>query len=193
MVYSLHPSWPTSIPISSQVKRTTVIPASYHVSHLYMVQLFSFLRSIQNLRLPSFFQTRTTALAHGPCDFWMAPISSISWIWVLTSLYMWEVYVSNTPWRASSLLPLFYAWSEQFCPGPGHCRQTGVPIWAAAPWPVPALVWATPWGLRGLGPPRPILFGVCYWIPQKSLLGGPLVAPGWQGLPVQPQSLWGFL
>ena len=33
-----------------------------------MVQLF--LRSKQDLRLPSFFQTRTTALAHGLCDFW---------------------------------------------------------------------------------------------------------------------------
>ena len=55
-----------------------------------MVQLFSFLRSIQNLRLLSFFQTRTTALVHGLCDFQVALISSISCIWTLTSSYMWE-------------------------------------------------------------------------------------------------------
>ena len=53
-----------------------------------MVQLFSFLRSIQNLRLLSFFQTRTTVLAHGLCNLWIAPISSISWIWALTSSYI---------------------------------------------------------------------------------------------------------
>ena len=54
-----------------------------------MVQLFSFLRSIQNLRQPSFFKTRTTVLAHGLCDFGIAPISSISWIWALMLSYMW--------------------------------------------------------------------------------------------------------
>ena len=54
-----------------------------------MVHSFSFLRSIQNLRPPSFFQTNTTALAHGLCHLWIAPISNISWIWALTSSYMW--------------------------------------------------------------------------------------------------------
>ena len=54
-----------------------------------MVQLFSFLRSTQNLRLLSFFWTRTTALAHGLCNYQMTPISSIYWIWALTSSYMW--------------------------------------------------------------------------------------------------------
>ena len=53
-----------------------------------MVQLFSFLRSIQNLRLSYFFQTRTTVLAHGLLTFWIAPLSSISWIWALTLSYM---------------------------------------------------------------------------------------------------------
>ena len=55
-----------------------------------MVQLFSFLRLIQNPRLLSFFWTRTTALAHGLCDFWIAPISSTSWMSALTSSWMWE-------------------------------------------------------------------------------------------------------
>ena len=55
----------------------------------FTVQLFNFLRSIQNLRLPFFFLTRTTILAHGLCDFQMAPISSISWRWAFTSLYIW--------------------------------------------------------------------------------------------------------
>ena len=54
-----------------------------------MVCSFSFLRSIQNLRPPSFFQTNTTALANRLCDLWMAPISNISWIWALTLLYIW--------------------------------------------------------------------------------------------------------
>ena len=31
-----------------------------------------------------------------------------------------------------------------FCLGPGHCRQTSVAIWAAATWPVPVLLQATP-------------------------------------------------
>ena len=42
-----------------------------------MVELFSFLRWIQNLSLPSFLRTRTTVLAHGLYDFQIAPISSI--------------------------------------------------------------------------------------------------------------------
>ena len=54
-----------------------------------MVHSFSFLRSIQNLRPSSFFWTNTTALAHGLCDLWMTPISNISWIWALTSSYIW--------------------------------------------------------------------------------------------------------
>ena len=89
-----------------------------------------------------------------------------------------EVYIGNTSWRVFNLSPLFYAWSEQFYPGPGHCGQTGVPIWAAALWLVPALVWATPWDLGGQGPLRPIPFWVWYWVPWKSLLGGPPVVPG---------------
>ena len=54
-----------------------------------MVCSFSFLRSIQNLRPPSFFQTNTTALAHGLCDLRMAPVSNISWIWALMLSYIW--------------------------------------------------------------------------------------------------------
>ena len=71
-----------------------------------------------------------------------------------------EVYVSNTPWRASDLLPQFYVWSEQFYPGPGCCRQTDVPIWAAAPSAVPAQVRVTPWDLGDPGPPRLIPFAI---------------------------------
>ena len=158
-----------------------------------MVQLFSFLRLIQNLRLPSFFWTRTTVLAHGLCDFWIAPISSISQIWALTLLlYMCGVYISSALWRVSNLLPLFYAWSEQFCPGLGCCTQTGVPIWAAILWSASGPVWAILWGLGDPGPTRPIPFGIFHWIPQKSWWGGLPVAPGWQGHPSQPQPLWGF-
>ena len=54
-----------------------------------MCHSFSFLRSIQNLRPPSFFQTNTTALAHRLCDLWMAPMSNISWILALRSSYIW--------------------------------------------------------------------------------------------------------
>ena len=54
-----------------------------------MVCLFSFLRSIQNLRPPSYFRTNTTALTHGLCDLQIAPISNISWIWALMSSYIW--------------------------------------------------------------------------------------------------------
>ena len=101
-----------------------------------------------------------------------------------------EIYIGNAPWRVSDLLPLFYAWSEQFFQGPGCCGQTGAPIWAAALWSLPAQALTTPWGLGGPGPPRPTSFGDCYWIPWKSLLGGPPVALGWQAQPGQPQSLW---
>ena len=40
----------------------------------FTVQLLSFLRSMLNLRLPSFFQTRTTVLAHRLCNGWIADI-----------------------------------------------------------------------------------------------------------------------
>ena len=200
MVYFPHPSWPVSMPTSGQVKRTTESPVSYQsVLSMWgseyaslMVWLFSFVRSIQNLRLLSFFQTWTTVLAHGLCDFQMAPISSISWIWPSHHHTCGEVYVGSTLWRVSDPLCLIYAWSEQFCPVPGCCTQTGVPIWAAILWPASVPIWAMLSGLVGPGPPRPILFGVCHWPPQKSLLGGLLVAPGWQGQLVQPQPLLGF-
>ena len=54
-----------------------------------MVHSFSILRSIQNLRTPSFFPTNTTALANGLGDLWIAPISNISWIWALMLSYIW--------------------------------------------------------------------------------------------------------
>ena len=43
----------------------------------FTVLLFNFLRSIQNLNSPDFFQTRTTALAHGLHDLLIAPTSNI--------------------------------------------------------------------------------------------------------------------
>ena len=43
-----------------------------------MVREFRCLRSIQNLKLPSFLRTRTTALAHGLHECQMAPILSMS-------------------------------------------------------------------------------------------------------------------
>ena len=78
-----------------------------------MVQLFSFLRSIHNLRLLSFFQTRTTGLAHGLYNFWMAPMSSISWRWALMSSYMWggicwSCFLKGI-WFVSSILYLIKA------------------------------------------------------------------------------------
>ena len=50
-----------------------------------MVREFRCLRSIQNLKLPSFLCTRTTALAHGLHEHRMAPILSMSCRWFLTS------------------------------------------------------------------------------------------------------------
>ena len=52
-----------------------------------MVLLLSFLWSIQNVKLPSFFQTNTTGLAHGLVDHCMVPISNISCRCFLTSSY----------------------------------------------------------------------------------------------------------
>ena len=72
----------------------------------------------------------------------------------------WEVYIGNTPWRTSNPLTLFCVWSEQFCPSPVHCMQTGAPIWAATPWPASALILAILEDLAGPGPARPILFVV---------------------------------
>ena len=46
---------------------------------------FNLCRSIQNLRIPSFFLTNTTALAQELLDFLIAPISSISCKCFLTS------------------------------------------------------------------------------------------------------------
>ena len=74
-----------------------------------MVQLFSFLRSIQNLRLPSFFWTRTTALAHGLCDFQIAPISSISLMWSLMwGGVHWKCSLKGI-WSVTSILCLIRA------------------------------------------------------------------------------------
>ena len=109
---------------------------------------------IQNIRLPSFFWTRTTMLAHRLCDFLMAPISSISWRCAFTSSYIWGLYVGNTPWRPSSLLTWSGAWSKMFCLDPGCCGQIVVPIWVAAPWPVAVLLWATPQGTGGFNASR---------------------------------------
>ena len=78
-----------------------------------MVHSFSFLRSIQNLRPPSFFRTNTTALAHGLCDLQMAQLSNISWIWALTLSYIWggiHPYLSlNGVWSVSLILCLVRA------------------------------------------------------------------------------------
>ena len=53
------------------------------------VQLFSFHRSRQSLRVPSFFLTRTTALAHELKLFPITPISTISWRCCFTSSKRW--------------------------------------------------------------------------------------------------------
>ena len=95
---SPHPSQPASTWTSGQVRRTIGIPADYWGSHQCGVAnkhpwwsgLFSFLRSIQNLRLPSSFQDQDHhALSHGLCDFQMALISSISCRWAFSSSYTW--------------------------------------------------------------------------------------------------------
>ena len=201
MVYSPHPSWPANIPTSGQLKRATAVPASYQGSHLYgVVSMHPWWSGYS----ASWGQYRTS----GSCPFSRPGLLCYCTDCVTSGWHEYpaspgygsschhtyeEVYIGNSPWRATDLLPRFYVWSKQFCPGPGCCGQTGVPIWAATLWPVPVQAQTTIWGLGGPGPPRPISFGVCYWIPWKSLLGGPPVALGWQGQPAQPQSLWGFL
>ena len=52
-----------------------------------IVREFNFLRSMQNLKLPSFFLTNTTGLAHGLLERLIAPISSISLRCFHTSSY----------------------------------------------------------------------------------------------------------
>ena len=57
---------------SKQSKESSILG---RVCTSLMVLLLSFLRSIQNLKLPSFFQTNTIGLAHGLVDHCMALIS----------------------------------------------------------------------------------------------------------------------
>ena len=52
-----------------------------------IVRLLSFLKSMQNCRLPSFLWTSTTGLAQGLVDHHIAPISNISCKCFLTSSY----------------------------------------------------------------------------------------------------------
>ena len=94
---------------------------------------------MQNLRLLSFFQTKTTALAYWLWDFQMAPMSSISWRWAFISLYIWGIFASSALWKTSGQSTHHDIWVGTTFPGPGHCGQTSVPIWSAAPWPVFAL------------------------------------------------------
>ena len=82
-----------------------------------------------------------------------------------------EVYVGNTPWRVSDPLILSCVWSGQFCPGPGHCMQTGVPIWAATLWPVSALILTILGDLVGIRPPRLIPFGILWFDSLEVLVG----------------------
>ena len=51
----------------------------------FLVLAFRCRKSIQNLRVPSFFRTNTTALHHGDCDGRMVPPSNISWMCWRTS------------------------------------------------------------------------------------------------------------
>ena len=57
-----------------------------------MVRALSLRRSMQNHREPSFFLTRTTALAQGLLDFQIAPTSIISFKCFLTSSNWVEFY-----------------------------------------------------------------------------------------------------
>ena len=148
-----------------------------------MVQLFSFLRSMLNLRLPSFFQTRTTMLAHGLYDFLMAHISSISWRWAFTSSYICGVYICNALYMASDQSTWSSAWSRMSCPGPGCCRQIGAPIWVAAFWPVLVLLQATPPGPGDSMLPWSIPSVGHEWALMRPPLGEPLVVPDWQEQP----------
>ena len=71
------------------------------------VQLFNFCRSRQSLRLPSFFLTRTIALAHGLKLFLIAPLSTISWRCCFTSSKRWGgilLYLSLKGWCGQSIL-----------------------------------------------------------------------------------------
>ena len=55
----------------------------------FKVLLLSFLWSIQNLGLPSFFLTKTIAEAYGLLECLIAPKSRFSFKWALTSLNIW--------------------------------------------------------------------------------------------------------
>ena len=164
---SPHPSQPANTQTSGQVRRTIGIPANYWGSHQcgvvnrcpWQSGCLASWHQYRTSGSPSFSQTRVTALAHGLCDFLMAPVSSTSWRWAFTSSYMWGVYVSNSPWRASDLLTWSGAWSRMFYPGSDHCGQTGVPIWAGVPWAVLVLLQATPPSPGDSMPPGSILSG----------------------------------
>ena len=142
---------------------------------------------MQNLRPPSFFQTNTTALAHGLCDLWMAPISNISWIWALTSLYMWggmHLYLSlKGVWSVSLILCLIRAVlprSRSLCANKcSHLSSNSLACFCSdsghsfRPW-------------RSRASKTQPLGGFIVASLAVLVRHGPPVVPGWQGLPVQP-------
>ena len=80
-----------------------------------------------------------------------------------------------------------------FCLGPGSCRQTVDPIWAAALWPVLVQLQATPLGPEGSMPPGSIPYGGHEQTLLRSPSGGPPSVPDWQGWPGQQLPFWGLL
>ena len=61
-------------------------------------------------------------------------MSSISWRWAFTSLYIWGVFAGSALWRVF-IQPIWSnVWIGMSFPGLGHCGQTGVLIWPPASW-----------------------------------------------------------
>ena len=148
------------------------------------VQLFNFLRSIQILRPPSFFQTNTTVLAH------RCMISAWHWCqafpgdWLSCHHTHAGIFTGSTLWKASYLFTQYDVWSEMSFPGLGHCGQTDAPISSAISWPD-----STPPNPVGPIYPGSTLPGIMAWL-SLSFHGGLPVASGWHWWLFKPWTLW---
>ena len=81
-----------------------------------IVQLLSFLKSIQNHRLPSFLQTNSTGLAQGLVDCCITPMSNISCKCFLTSSYWWGGILQYLSLKSVSSSNLMSCWTKEVLP-----------------------------------------------------------------------------
>ena len=157
-----------------KMSRASLIQGSEYAS--VTVWLFSFPRSIQNLRFPSFLDQDHCA---SQWTVWFSDGTNIQHLLKvgLHIIVHMVVFTSSALWRPSGQLTQFGVWWGMSFPGPSHCRQTGVPILPAASWPILVPPWATPLGPGVSVPPGSNLSWGHRWASLRVPLEEPLVAP----------------